>query len=400
MVICVAGCGKETVVEEAIPTPQISSMGIEETSFDYQEQKPFLVIDANGYAGDESKILYVDREVAGDTFSIINTEDGNAVFEGTMYNMKVGDEQICYGDFSQFKTAGRYVAYLEKYGYSYEFCIGSDTFTNLYNEIYEKLKSSENTCIEDKCYMLTVLMLSSELYGENFTDWVYIVKSVDEISREVNDKLENENIAYSNREICCLTGMLAKFGAVYYDINETKALEKTDIARRLYETVDNSSNLSDVNHYALIHLYAATGEEAYLTQVNEMQWKSGDFTFFADLQYIMTDFATNYSKCEQILNNYLDRDAEMFGRNDTISESFVKEIEETELLSAIDELMVLGLEDYAYSRNENEIIRRNFIHYICGCNKKAENLLETKDSCLNDVKVLSKLIFIMGTVPN
>ena len=398
MAIGLVGCGNEEIVEEATPTPQISSMGVEETSFEYQEQKPYLVIDAMGYGNDESKILYVDGDVAGETFSIINTENGSTEFEGIMYNMKVGEKMICYGDFSAFDKSGQYVAYMNKYGYSYEFSIGSDTYTNLYNAIYEKMKNHESNSIEDRCYMLTVLMLSSELYGENYTDWVYIVKEVDEIGNMIAKELENDSLAYSDDEICCLAGMLAKYGAVYYDINEQKAMEKTEIAKQLYATRELSQKLSDINYYALIHLYSATGDGKYLSRVNEKQWESGDFTFFADMEYIMTDQRTDYSKCEQILDNYLDRDAEIFGRNDTIGESFVKDISDEELLSAIDELMVLGVEDYVYSRNENEIIRRNFIHYLCGCNIQAQNLLDQKGSGLDNERVLAKLIFIMGIV--
>jgi len=399
--VALMACGKEEPVAEAFPTPEISNMGYEDHEFEYQEQKPLLVLDSMGYGIGESKILYVPGNVENRLFNIVNTDTKETVFQGRLYRLSNCDETVCYGDFSQYDISGRYVAYLEGLGYSYEFRIGDDIYSSLYDTLYDMLKEKaqgEKPDIADECYMLSVLMLSSEIYGNNQTDWVFIDKEIEKLSQEVAKQIVDEAIGYSDYELCCLTGALAQYGDLYFDLNEEKALSITEVARQLYESRDLSNNQQDINYYALTHLYSATGDEQYLLRVDEGQWQYGDFTFLADMAYIMTERKIDFDRCDNLLKQYLDRDAEIFDRNDTIGESFSKEINGEELEHAIDELMVLGIEDYAYSGNENEIIRRNLLHYICGCNKDAENLLKSEEYGMNDLRLLSKLIFIMGIV--
>lgn len=389
------GCDKEEQV--IFDQPDVNSMGQGMPDFTYELQKPHLILDINGYCNGDSKIIYIEGDVSGQKYYILDSESEEIKYEGVFYILDGTDNQVCYGDFSSLDESGTYIAYNPKYGYSYEFVIADQAYTDLYKSVYEQLKNKKSDSILDKSYRLAMLMLSGEIYSDSFTDWAYINIEQNKLLEDANKILLSSANISNYSEVLGLAGMLAQYGKLYYDFDEEEADISTETAKLLYDRVmSEEADVSDDTHYyALTQLYRATGNTSYRDAIGDPNnWTSGDFTFLADMSYIMSEHPNDYDKCYEVLTNILDEASKT--AEDVSADNFINEFDDDKVYAQLDSLLTLGVADYAFSRNGYSAIRRKYVHYICGCNRQMRDILSDADENIKDLRTLSKIVFVMG----
>lgn len=125
----------EQANEESVPV--MDSLGLEPT-FDYEVPKsiPNIAVNQLGYLSDEMKVAIFTGKELPSTFSVINLETMQVVYEGTLEKRGNANQEICaYGDFSEVIQAGTYYIESPILGRSYSFQIGE----KLYDAVFEEL---------------------------------------------------------------------------------------------------------------------------------------------------------------------------------------------------------------------------------------------------------------------
>ncbi len=232
---------------------EMESLGLSpEFDYDIPEILPDIMVNQLGYACGSNKIAVFRGETLPDTYDLVNAETGAVVYTGEIepkgYN-DITEENISYGDFTDYNTAGTYYLQADVIGRSYSFVIEDDPYFAVFKEALKQYyynrcgltlssefasDAAHNAChtkmakfMEDSvaqseidisggwhigengyrdvsggCQAVTVLLLSYELYGEVFTDDTGIPESgngipdiMDEIKYEIDWLLKMQDNA-------------------------------------------------------------------------------------------------------------------------------------------------------------------------------------------------------------
>jgi endoglucanase len=137
----------------------ITSLGLTpEFTYDVPVSLPNILTDQVGYAENSNKVAVIQGEVPPDTFSIIDADSGEMVYTGTIEQKGYDEESgtyISYGDFTDFKTPGRYYIQAAMIGQSYPFEIAENIYDDLFRITFKQYY-----------YNRCGLTLSSELAGD------------------------------------------------------------------------------------------------------------------------------------------------------------------------------------------------------------------------------------------
>lgn len=138
---------------------EIISLGLT-PEFDYEVpvSLPDIMVDQVGYAIGSNKIAVFRGEILPDTYDLIDAETGETVFTGAVKKKGYNDlteEEISYGDFTDFTRPGTYYLQADIIGRSYSFVIAEDPYSDIFTQAL-------------KCYYYSRcgLMLSAEFAGE------------------------------------------------------------------------------------------------------------------------------------------------------------------------------------------------------------------------------------------
>ena len=138
---------------------EFTTLGLSpEFNYEVPESLPSILTDQVGYALNSSKIVFFQGEMLPDSFTIIDADSGVQVYTGDIIEKGYDDKAvvlISYGDFTSFKTPGRYYIESAVIGQSYAFEIEE----NPYDEIYD-------VALKQYYYNRCGLTLSSELAGD------------------------------------------------------------------------------------------------------------------------------------------------------------------------------------------------------------------------------------------
>lgn len=398
MLLCACDSGDKTsaVMEE---TP-IFSMGVEMAEFEYAEQKPHLIV-SREFSSTEQKVVYADCSMSGQQFSVIDGSTSQEVYTGVFYSLSDSTDTACVGDFSEVDASGDYRIWNENCGYSYEFTISDNAYRELYENAYTRLEDMECENIEDCCYRISYMMLSSEIYKDSYIDWVYINKQRDELEKYVKSNYFDsegdiiEDDIKDDSEKLVIAGTLAQFSSLYMDLDEEKALETANLAVSLYESCNDKENTEDRRYFALSYLYRATGNNEYRRILESTTWTEGELIFLADMGYIMSVNPNDYKKCTDMLNSYIEKAKEIAIKHNS-RVYFTEDTDNGRIKEELNELSLLGIADYALAGTEYKGIRRDFVRYIGGCNKEALDMITTSEDYRDDIKTMAKIIFVMG----
>lgn len=284
------GNGQQTQEEEIV------SLGLT-PEFDYEVpvNLPNIIVDQVGYAVNSNKIAVFRGEILPDTYELVDAETEEVVYTGSIkekgYN-EMTDENISYGDFTDFRIPGTYYLQTEMIGQSYSFVIAEDPYAELFNTALKQYyysrcgltlstefagDAAHNAChtkmaelkddtavqldvsggwhidengtrnVPDGCQAVNNLLLAYELYGDIFTDNAGIPESgngipdlMDEVKYEVDWLLKMQDVTS---------------GAVYSSVS---AIEDSGTSYRLY--------VEAVTMDATIQFAAAMAKFSYLYQ--------------------------------------------------------------------------------------------------------------------------------------
>lgn len=234
----------------------IASLGLSpEFDYDVPEVLPDIMVNQLGYAPDSNKIAVFRGEILPDTYDLVNADTQEIVYTGEIeqkgYN-EVTDENISYGDFTDYKTAGTYYLQADVIGRSYSFVIEDNPYSEIFLESLKQYyynrcgltlsmelagDAAHNAChtktakfmedsssqgtadqidvsggwhidengfrnVTDGCQAVNVLLLAYELYGALFTDNTGIPESgngipdiMDEVKYEIDWLLKMQDAA-------------------------------------------------------------------------------------------------------------------------------------------------------------------------------------------------------------
>lgn len=123
--------------EIAINTTFISMENEAVLSYDVPLSSPHILADGLGYETEKNKLVFFYGAELPDTYVIKNAETDDIVFEGAIIERGYSDKYnafIGYGDFTELADEGRYYAEASLLGRSYDFGIGGDLYTGIFNE--------------------------------------------------------------------------------------------------------------------------------------------------------------------------------------------------------------------------------------------------------------------------
>lgn len=402
MCVALTACNSEGVAgganEEETP---IFGLGVEETSFEYEEQKPHLIV-SSGYDTYEQKIVYADSSMSGQQFSVVADETGEVVYTGEFYSLSDAGDTACVGDFSEVVRSGSYLIWNKNCGYSYSFDISPNAYELFYEQAYTRLEEMECNNIEERCSRISYAMLSSEIYEDSYIDWVFINQERNELEKyikrtylDTDGNIIEPNVA-DDYEKWIVAGTLAQYGSLYMDLDEEKAVWSIQLAENLYDSCIDVNSYNDGRYFALAYLYRATGDSKYRNILEKTKdWEDGKHSFLADMGYIMSVYPNDYTRCEKILNGYLER-----AKNISIEHNsrvyFEEKTDSEKINDELDDLMVLCIADYALAGSEYKGIRRDYVRFVGGCNNASLDMITSPNQHINSIETMAKLIFVMG----
>ena len=282
--------GQQTQEEEIV------SLGLTpEFNYEVPVNRPNIIVDQVGYAVNSNKVAVFRGEILPDTYQLINMETEEVAYTGSVkekgYN-EATDENISYGDFTDFQVPGVYYLQAEMIGQSYPFVISDDPYAALFNTALKQFyysrcgltlsteyagAAAHNAChtktaelkddttvqldvsggwhinengtrsVTDGCRAVNNLLLAYELYGDSFTDETGIPESgngipdlMDEVKYEADWLLRMQDAAS---------------GAVYSSVS---AIEDSGTSYRMY--------IDAVTMDATIQFAATMAKFSYLYQ--------------------------------------------------------------------------------------------------------------------------------------
>lgn len=230
---------------------EIVSLGLT-PEFDYEVPRsiPDIMVNQVGYAQDSKKIAVFRGEMLPDTYNLVNAETGEIVYTGEIepkgYN-ETTDENISYGDFTDYTVSGIYYLQADVIGQSYLFAIEKNPYAAIFTEALKQYyynrcgltlsmelakDTAHNAChtksaqlkddtavqidvlggwhsdekgnrdVTEGCEAVNSLLLAYELYGGIFTDDIGIPESgngipdvLDEVKYEVDWLLKMQDSA-------------------------------------------------------------------------------------------------------------------------------------------------------------------------------------------------------------
>lgn len=283
-------------VENSAQENEPESLGLT-PEFDYEVpvSLPDIMVDQVGYGLNSSKVAVFRGETLPDTYDLLDAYTGAVVYTGIIeqkgYN-EATQENISYGDFTDFVTSGTYYLQAEVVGQSYPFTIAYNPYADYFDAALKQYyynrcgldlslelagDAAHNAChaktaglpedasvqldvsggwhidengkrsVVEGCQAVNSLLLAYELYGKVFTDTTGIPESgngipdvIDEVKYEVEWLLKMQD---------------STSGAVYSAVN---AVDDAIAAYRLY--------VEPVTMDATVHFAATMAKFSYLYQ--------------------------------------------------------------------------------------------------------------------------------------
>ncbi len=335
--------------------------------FDYvmPESLPEIVVNQVGYSVGSNKIAVFRGENLPDTYDLIDAVTGETVYTGNIeqkgYN-EATEENISYGDFTDYILPGTYYLQAEVIGRSYPFVIAEEPYENIFNNALKQYyynrcgltlstefagAAAHNAChsktakykedsgvqidvsggwhidetgkrdVVECCNAVNNLLLAYDLYGDVFTDEVGIPESGNEIP-DIMDEVKYEVDWFLKMQD-------TTSGAVYSGVS---VVNNSTASYQLY--------IEPVTMDATIHFAATMAKFSYLYQNYDMNFatqclKAADRAYryageyMADVSaedyfYASTELyrATGKYTYRKVVQNYLESENELDMDNDYV----------------------------------------------------------------------------------
>ena len=428
-------------VSPQIETAQ-TTLGMEpDFSYAVTPQTPHIHVDSYGYRPDDKKVAFFSGENLTESFEVREADSGKKVFEGSLRRVNTANTDALYtGDFSMFQSSGNYYLYHETLGESYEFTVSDMIYTDLFYLFLKEGKESAGENQSSLCYLLANLLFAKELYPESPMDDVYLRKQAegllsmqDETGRIADKKIQaaflkttgtaaggagqNTSVWPVGDEVkqaalsqtAQAAGVLAGFSQLYRESDSNFANQCLIAAQKayIYLEKDIAGVPGDALYFAAAQLYRAGAGYKYRNAIRNYDavlpenriYTSQNYELLADFAYLSTPHATDFARCEAILESYLEQ-AQEVSESSSREHYYVREnMDSVEKKIVLKDLVVLGIVNHLLSGRGYEGVSTSYIHYYMGANPENRNyLMDERFLAEADSEDLSKLLFVFGAL--
>lgn len=385
---------KQEVADEQV------TLGLQpDFSYEIIEQKPHIYINKVGYETGSKKIVYIEGNNLEDTFYIVDTFSGKNVYKGSLKEMGILEEtgnHMYIGDFSIVDENGNYRVYNEDVGYSYSFMIDSDPYAVVRSELEAKINLYRYETVSSCVYVLSNLMLTKEIYPDSIPDKEFLIEKMEALllmqSAQGAFPKDYMNVQCVKEEEISLSataeaaGVLAQFYH-HYKVEEPQLAAKClQASRKAFAYVERKRDNVDTDswYYASAQLYRATGFVQYRNLIKEYdaipvesrRTSLYDYTLIADWAYLSTNFATEYNRCNDIMDGYMEKAQKISLNSAKEHFSVGKNVDTMSKEEVLQDMKVLGLLCSVLGGREYRGIQENYLHFFLGANSGAVNHLE------------------------
>lgn len=414
--LCLVGCGGNNIAnyseDEQVAIKQTTLQMTPDFSYTINPQTPNLYIDQYGYRCDDKKTVFSSGIDVSEEFQVKNVETDKVVYEGKL--RKTTDEDgklILTGEFTSLKEEGTYVISHEILGESYEFIIAEDIYAELFSRFMGHIKQYMTQEQDSSSYVLANMLFTKELYPQVPIEDTYLREQMETLllSQDEDGAFHNEIGSISLTATAQASGILANYVYLFNDQDPAFAKECLFASQKAYIYLEKYRDNIDTDawYFAASQLYRTTGGYKYRNAIKEYDAmipetktvSEQNYTILADFVYLSTTYATDYMRCETIMNKYL-KIAQTISTNSSREHFYVVEnVDTVDKKEMLNSLMILGIVNDLLSGREYEGVQVNYIHYYLGVNENTENLLLNQNIISeNDIESLSQLLFIFGSL--
>ena len=485
--IVLTGCGsiKENRQNDQENIPEADSMEQEpQLSYEVPVSMPGILVDRLGYLPEENKTVIFKGKDLPQEFYVVDQKTEQIVYQGyPEIRKEEGEEKEVYGDFSDFAAPGTYYIEAPILGKSYSFSISDTVYDSLFQEACKQYyynrcgmtlgseyagDKAHNACHTGKSVLrgngsvsmdasggwhqnengeknitgasraMTVLMMSYELYPQEYTDQEGIPESgnqipdiLDEIRYETGWFLKMQDkqtgavyagvTAYdkgSYVEPACARAefafamTMAKFGYLYQNYDKEYAMTCLKAADRAFKHAVLCEEADDGEEKiwrfaAAAEIYRAAGQVSYQKYLVEYL-SDGDLTLAGDMvqlsgcvTYISTKQAVSMVLCEKIMTMLMDQAEEISEevRGSLYMTSTEAEGDSSRILTQAAYLTVVN---HVISNYEYKLMIENQLHYLLGRNERGIDYIsddtEEAPCVINQFKEDSMLVFMLAGI--
>lgn len=485
--IVLTGCGsiKENRQNDQENIPEADSMEQEpQLSYEVPVSMPGILVDRLGYLPEENKTVIFKGKDLPQEFYVVDQKTEQIVYQGyPEIRKEEGEEKEAYGDFSDFTAPGTYYIEAPILGKSYSFSISDTVYDSLFQEACKQYyynrcgmtlgseyagDKAHNACHTGKSVLrgngsvsmdasggwhqnengeknitgasraMAVLMMSYELYPQEYTDQEGIPESgnqipdiLDEIRYETGWFLKMQDkqtgavyagvTAYdkgSYVEPACAKAefafamTMAKFGYLYQNYDKEYAMTCLKAADRAFKHAVLCEEADDGEEKiwrfaAAAEIYRAAGQVSYQKYLVEYL-SDGDLTLAGDMvqlsgcvTYISTKQAVSMVLCEKIMTMLMDQAEEISEevRGSLYMASTEAEGDSSRILTQAAYLTVVN---HVISNYEYKLMIENQLHYLLGRNERGIDYIsddtEEAPCVINQFKEDSMLVFMLAGI--
>lgn len=419
------GCGQVQVQRDTKAEDKAIEMELDREEESLQFEKPILkssvLIDLEGYQKLDTKKVIFQGENIADTFTVIEKQSKEVVYEGKVKTIGYDTETkeyISQGDFSSVREKGEYYIQVNPIGQSYTFEIKEDIYSGIYQKLQKELAypNIKTGKFEEIGMIATQLLFCYEFYIKQTEEEQEASKLLDMAKDycEVilsNQKKDGGIPCYRDQDEeaesdMCATmiggAVLSHFAYVYQEYDTVFATECRKAAEKMYHfsTGLDKEDYSDLNYYLAAQLYRTTGQNTYHNIVknenkadrdtNETQNDKSEWKLYGDVVYLMTAQRTDNQICTLLMEELLDY-AEVLATESKKDYYLVCTKNQRVVSEILKNMFVLAVADYVIVSHEYLEILKEQIHYLNGRNNDYAML--TLDETQK-----SRLFFLSGNI--
>ena len=385
-------------------------------SYEVKEQLPNILINQLGYLPVRSKVAILQGNDLENVFYVYNAVTMKQEYTGTLKpdslfkekkeeteesEQKEIKKENYLADFSAIDKPGTYYIYHPDLGYSYEFSIKE----NIYSDVEKSLLTlieSENKDTSLICYQLTCLLFAKELYPESIAEAEkldLLCKQKIECLLQAQDEktgsvyanaaiayqLKNKDEAQKQQYISLaataeFAGVMAMYAYEEKESDREFALKCRDAAEKAYGYIQNSlDNVGyDAGYFASAYLYRLTGKGKYSRAIQQYvamkeeqkSYTEYDFSLFGDYAYLTLPQGTKLEIGESLMKKNMSK-AEQISLTSKRNNFYVSEKREyNDIDGMLRDISAMSLINYVITNHEYSTMLENYIDYLLGRNSQ------------------------------
>ena len=404
----VASCGASSAEIQTEHWELDESFEGTEVEIDVPKQIPGILTDQVGFEPSSDKALVFKGEKLPGKFYILDSESGETVYTGEIvkssYNEEL-DEYDNLGYFSDLDKKGRYHAYSDALGESYDFSIRDGIYEELTDQACKMLfdamkKEPGQRDVRKDSKVADALLMAYEMNEGAFSDDLGIPESgngipdiVDKARDEVKGLLSDdpyaEDTKSSAKDGLYFAAILAKISMVFRNLDADFSDDCLQKARNAWDFCheQDAGDAGTDEFYAAAQLYRATGIAEYhdvLLRFFDRKdfrelFNSDDNVFMGSVSYLSIKGDTDLEICNMLMKALLQR-AEEIADKASNSAYLVSDLGMDDgFEKMLSDMKCLTITDHVIYNHEYTTIIENHIHYLMGRNPKAVNFV-TRDT--------------------